>query len=297
MWLILGTIIKPYGLTATSKGLCIRIPEVERRDRTLARVFLTDSPSKVLQFLISDRQDEWHKGFPSVAAMFAFAARCQLYPIWLSHEKELMAQAVNDPLIYNVKDSKRSKRNLQREVFARWVNEHLPAQLNPLLGPLYVPPSPNNFKFRATARTEEVRAAVRDAVFKAFPGAEERYNQQLLESKREAARIHVVSVIIRQDRALPAPVAELNTGEGSCLDHLGIGRPKQLHNALIKVVIDGCTDLTDKQGAKIVAPNMRDEDGVLVADNVTAWIRENWERVAYAAFADTRSIKRVDHAP
>ncbi|KXJ91900.1 hypothetical protein Micbo1qcDRAFT_224011 [Microdochium bolleyi] len=51
LWGILGSTIRPYGLTADEVGLYLRIPEIEKLDHKRAKVFLTSEPGEVLSFL------------------------------------------------------------------------------------------------------------------------------------------------------------------------------------------------------------------------------------------------------
>ncbi|KAJ1333978.1 hypothetical protein MN608_03976 [Microdochium nivale] len=50
-WSILGSTIRPYGLTADEVGLYLRIPEIEKQDHKRAKVLLTSEPAEVLAFL------------------------------------------------------------------------------------------------------------------------------------------------------------------------------------------------------------------------------------------------------
>jgi hypothetical protein len=51
MWNLLGSTIRPYGLTVDDAALWVRVPEIEASDRKRARVFLSDDPAETLAFL------------------------------------------------------------------------------------------------------------------------------------------------------------------------------------------------------------------------------------------------------
>lgn len=56
LWNLLGTTIRPFGLTANERGLHVRIPEIERLNRTRALVWLTASPAAAMRFLGYERE-------------------------------------------------------------------------------------------------------------------------------------------------------------------------------------------------------------------------------------------------
>ncbi|CAN8099029.1 unnamed protein product [Discula destructiva] len=300
MWNILGTIIRPYGLTASEDGLHIRIPEIERLDKKKARVFLTDCPVKVRKFLISGNQEQWTKRFASVKNMFAYAARCKGYHHWLVCESERLkdqdgnvnnataaAAAVKETLKSNDRQRMRT-----RQLFARWFDEHVPAQLADLQPATAA-------QTHETPTVDELRAEFRAAAFKTFPGAEERYAQQLIEWNKEKMRILVKNTLIRQDRALPESVASALPAPQEGSTAAGVERDWRgtLRSALVKIIVDDDADaaFVDADGERIVPPRLRDEHGVFVVDDVKKWIGENWERVGRAAWAEqcVRSAEAV----
>ena len=48
---MLGTTIRPFGLTANAKGLHVRIEEIELLDRKRSTIYLTKDPREVCQLL------------------------------------------------------------------------------------------------------------------------------------------------------------------------------------------------------------------------------------------------------
>ena len=111
MWNLLGTAIRPLGLTANDVGLHVRIPDIEKFDRKRGMVFLTNEPDAVLGFLGLDR-DKYARPFESVEALYQFVVRFK----WFSAEVY-----VRDGLKANDR-----KRMVQRDLYRRFVDQWLP---------------------------------------------------------------------------------------------------------------------------------------------------------------------------
>ncbi|KAJ6445441.1 Acetolactate synthase [Purpureocillium lavendulum] len=78
IWNILGSTIRPYGLTVDDGAMWLRVPEIENTNRNRAKVFLTSEPAKVLSFLGLPIGGYWDRPFESLDAMFEYAARCRM---------------------------------------------------------------------------------------------------------------------------------------------------------------------------------------------------------------------------
>ena len=112
LWNLLGTTIRPLGLTANDVGLHVRVPEIEEVNRKRGMLFLTSEPDRVLDFLGLDR-DKYQKLFESVEALYQFVLGCR----WFNGETYVRAELkAND-----------RKRMAQRELYRRFVDEWLPA--------------------------------------------------------------------------------------------------------------------------------------------------------------------------
>ncbi|KAJ4414189.1 hypothetical protein N0V82_008091 [Gnomoniopsis sp. IMI 355080] len=266
MWNILGAMIRPYGLTANEEALYLRIPELEQVDKKKARVFLTSCPTKVLGFIMRDKHDEWVRRFSSVDAMFDYTSRCKWYHAWLAHEIEKDNSGVKVSLKSN--DRQRMK---QRLIFARWVEDYVPGQIR----------SSRPFLSTNNRTPIALRDEVRAAAFAAFPGAEERYNQQLAAWNKERVRIFVKNNLIKDDMALPESIACAlpMPQEGNSIAELERNWRGVLRSALTKLIVDEC------DGVGIAPPHVRDKYGVIIVDEVKHWIENNWEAVGRAAWA------------
>ena len=125
IWNLLGTCLRPYGLTATDKGLFVRDPVIEIQDHKRSRVFLTDKPADVLALLGYTESEFWggqkddsttapglEEGrFASVEAMYAFVTRCRFF-----HKRGYVRSTLkaND-----------RQRMGKREIFRRFVDEYV----------------------------------------------------------------------------------------------------------------------------------------------------------------------------
>ena len=111
LWNLLGTTIRPVGLTANDVGLHVRVPEIEEVNRKRGMLFLTSEPDRVLDFLGLDR-NKYERPFESVEALYQFVLGCR----WFSSETYVRAELkAND-----------RKRMAQRELYRRFVDEWLP---------------------------------------------------------------------------------------------------------------------------------------------------------------------------
>ncbi|KAL8999037.1 MAG: hypothetical protein Q9169_002035 [Polycauliona sp. 2 TL-2023] len=113
LWNLLGTSIRPFGLTANDTGLYLRIPEIDYENRKRALVFLTADPGTVLDFLALDKKSS-SQPFDSIEAMFDFACSCRFFRPQ-SYERS------------GLKSNDR-KRIFQREIFRQFVEDFLPGR-------------------------------------------------------------------------------------------------------------------------------------------------------------------------
>ncbi|KAI9791903.1 MAG: hypothetical protein M1835_008202 [Candelina submexicana] len=112
LWNILGTSIRPVGLTVNHTGLHLRIPQIEAKDRKGSLLFLTNAPADILAFL-GLSQETYEARFKSVEDLFRFAISGRFFRRG-SYLKEGLKS----------NDRQRLK---QREIFRRFVEKYLPA--------------------------------------------------------------------------------------------------------------------------------------------------------------------------
>ncbi|KAL8828503.1 MAG: hypothetical protein Q9170_006577 [Blastenia crenularia] len=119
LWNLLGSSIRPFGLTANDTGLHLRIPEIETFDRKKALVYLTADPDIVLDFLGLDRGVYW-QAFHTTKDMFEFACTTRFFRAEAYARDGLKA---ND-----------RKRMAQRDLYRRFVDEFLRGGTNTVKG-------------------------------------------------------------------------------------------------------------------------------------------------------------------
>lgn len=114
LWNVLGSVVRPYGLTIDECALWLRIPEIEGVHRARAKVFLTSEPSEVLSFVgLGAGGDEWERPFEELDAMFEYAAQCRM-----------MCVGGDAAEASRARDRRRLK---ARPAFRRWMEEFVPA--------------------------------------------------------------------------------------------------------------------------------------------------------------------------
>ncbi|MCJ1461176.1 hypothetical protein MMC28_011558 [Mycoblastus sanguinarius] len=111
LWNLLGTTIRPFGLTANNIGLHLRIAEIEGLNRKRGLLLLTSEPDKVLDFLGLGK-GAYERPFESVETMYRYVCGCRFFRVETYMQSDLKA---ND-----------RKRMAQRELYRRFVEEWLP---------------------------------------------------------------------------------------------------------------------------------------------------------------------------
>ena len=70
IWNLLGSTIRPFGLTVDDQALWLRIPEIEELDRKRAKVLLARDPAEILRFLGLEIDGFWEEPFSSIQDLF-----------------------------------------------------------------------------------------------------------------------------------------------------------------------------------------------------------------------------------
>ncbi|KAG8529823.1 uncharacterized protein KY384_005304 [Bacidia gigantensis] len=111
LWNLLGTMIRPLGLTANDAGMHLRIEEIEMSNKKRSMLLLTKSPTETLKFLDLNEK-VYERGFSRVEQMFDFIRACRFFDVSAYCRHGLKA---ND-----------RKRLAQREVFREFVDNWVP---------------------------------------------------------------------------------------------------------------------------------------------------------------------------
>lgn len=116
LWNLVGSMIRPYGLTVDDSALWLRVPEIEESDKKRARIFLSSDPPKVMDFLDIPMDGYWERSFPSTEKMYDYVTHCRLmYVPPITAEPDAKKLKAND-----------RRRMNYRPVFKKWVDEFLP---------------------------------------------------------------------------------------------------------------------------------------------------------------------------
>ena len=138
LWNLLGSTIRPYGLTIDHEALSVRIAEIEKLDKKRAKIRLTSDPDTVLQFLGLDRQ-RWQRPFASMQDTYEYAATCRFF--WVKPEaadgdgdgdgdgadrKEDDEDRIGGEFTKKKLKSNDRQRMDKRPMFSKWINEFIP---------------------------------------------------------------------------------------------------------------------------------------------------------------------------
>jgi hypothetical protein len=115
LWQIVGRFLRPLGLTATNRGLYLRVPEVETENRNSSMIYLTHDVSKTLDFLGLD-EEQYRRGFESMEELYSWCASGKFFYVDASRS-----------LASNSNDRQRMRK---REMFRMFNDEWLPRNLH-----------------------------------------------------------------------------------------------------------------------------------------------------------------------
>ncbi|PQE17065.1 hypothetical protein CJF30_00003782 [Rutstroemia sp. NJR-2017a BBW] len=243
LWNILGTTIRPYGLTVNNHGLYIRIPEIEMVERKKSMVFLTDDPVRVLDFLGLD-EEKWWRRFGSQEEMFEYAGTCRM--VWVKEEVDVVeGEGEEKGEKGEEKEKKKLKHNdrrrlAQRPIFKAWFEDFVPRCLKE-----------GKYDIPRTTREQILTDA-----FEKF-GIQEEYNTKL----KEWSYTRHIDELTRDAIKNTIPVD---------------GVDGQLRAAAIRI-LKGVILEGEKFEGKIPDAAEKDESGFYDLEVVKRFVGENWE--------------------
>ncbi|KAF5676998.1 hypothetical protein FHETE_1900 [Fusarium heterosporum] len=115
IWQMLGSTIRPFGLTVDNVGLWIRIPEIESVNRNQAKIWLTSQPNIILKFLDVAVPQYW-RPFLSIQEMFHYVAKCPMFSVPADENEDRAGMTSND-----------RSRMANRPVYRKWIEEFKPS--------------------------------------------------------------------------------------------------------------------------------------------------------------------------
>jgi len=250
MWNIIGSTIRRFGLTVNDRGLYLRIPEIELLDRKKSLVFLTESPTEVLEFLGLD-EATWWKQFDSQGAMFEYAATCSLFWVRDKDREEAEFDVIGDlPAEAGQEGGEAGKKKLKhndrqrmskRPIFNDWINEFIP-------------------RCREEGRFTEQRATreqIRDEAFEKF-GVKKEYEERLVVWKLARHEDELWRDVIKGS----VPTEDIDP---------------QFRAAAIRLIKGVVMEGQEFEGRSPEAVR-KDEDGFYDLAAVKMWVEANWER-------------------
>ncbi|KAK3330287.1 hypothetical protein B0H66DRAFT_572404 [Apodospora peruviana] len=260
IWNLLGSTIRPYGLTADEQALWLRISEIEKYDRKQAKVKLTEDPVEVIRFLGMEYGGFWTQPFVSAEALYEYVTTCRLFII----RDEPAAGCVRDNQLdcalavggaegrKKLRSNDRRRMNT-RPIYRRWIDEFIPRLL---AEGWFICKDPET-------TVSQMRATVRDEALERF-SVEDDYKERLKawRLKRETEFVKgVIKDLVPRD--------------------LEIRHRATLISAFKKIILEG-----DRSFGVSSASPLKNPGGVYDMELTRAFVAEKWEeldRVAWAA--------------
>ena len=264
LWNLLGSTIRPFGLTVDEEALWLRIPEIETFNRKKAKVCLSRDPVDILHFLGMKVEGFWAEPFKSVDALFEYTTTCRLFHVREAVDGDAESDTTGSGVLGGEEGRKKLKSNDRRRmkgrpVYRRWINEYIPGLREK-----------GRFVKRGLGTsTEEIRTMVRDEAFARF-FVEAEYKRRLKEWQLNRDEDQMKSLL---KELIPST---MEPQRRSCL-----------LSAMRKIVMQ--EDLS----YGFTPPNLRNADGFYDADVVRAFVRDNGERVSKLAW-DEQQHKAQD---
>lgn len=252
IWNILGSVIRPFGLTMDEVGLHIRIPEIEHLDRKKAKILLTSDASEILNFLgLEYTTGSWEKPFASVAELYEYIATCRLFwvhpPKDASDDFETVPMNENGDVDTSKMKSKERQRMNSRPLVRNFFTEFIPA-------------------CRATGRfliPKTTRDSVREEAFQTFIGVQVAYEKRIIEFRKECQQKDFNRLVIK---------TTIPEGWG---DEKKKGARSVAATAFKKIIMSNDYSL----GVRPSVP-LRDRHGIIDEDRAKQFILDTYEEVA-----------------
>ena len=256
LWNIIGSIIRPYGLTVDQSSLWLRIREVEKLNRNRAKIFLTSDKSVILEFL-GLSEDAFNRGpFDSETDFFEYTTSCRMF--WVRPEEPPSDPVLNEqtqetgasenPGKLKSNDRRRMK---QRHVFARWQNE-------------FISECREKGRFLTQQTTRE---KVTEEAMEKF-GVREEFETRRDDFLRSRHEQNIFKDIIKP--AIPPADPDIAAS---------IVYRSNLVKALKRIIIDGEDRFGITPGEKL-----KDDNGFLITENVVDFINRKKDEVGAIAW-------------
>lgn len=248
LWNIVGSTIRPLGLTVDDTALWIRVPEIESINRNRAKVKVTDDPVQVLKVLGLETGRYWEEPFASLDGLYEYAATSPMFWVRPLEEGSDETRVSEDKRELKANDRRRMA---MRPCYRGWVEDFLPRCRRE-----------NRFPTQ-----RHTRASVTSLIFSHFPV------QEAFDSRRRDFQIEQQRNDIWKNKIK------------GFVDRLGIEESPRgqmyrgcLVKALKRIVFEG-----DGRYGVLPTERMVGEDGRFVVGNVVRFIEREHKAVGEAA--------------
>ncbi|KAF7551825.1 hypothetical protein G7Z17_g4768 [Cylindrodendrum hubeiense] len=249
VWNLLGTTIRPYGLSVDECSLWLRIPEIEDFNRSRAKVLLTSDPVEILHFLGLPIEDFWTEPFENLDAMYEYVARCRLFWVRPLDPEEENAGTELEQDRKKLKANDRRRMN-QRPGFRKWVEE-------------FKPRCREEGRFHVNPTTREQVTQEAFDWFHVQDEFEARRQEFLLEKQKDMIWTKIIKGSI--------PDADPS-------DQLAILYRSCLVKALKRVILEG----DDRYGV-LPESSLKDKDGFYIPEDVVDFITKHQDKIGKVA--------------
>lgn len=252
LWNLLGSTIRPYGLTIDHEALYVRVAEIEKLDKKKAKIRLTSDPDTVLQFLGLDRQRWGKQPFASKEETYEYAATCRFF--WVKPEGAVDPDGDDEDRIEGVFTKKHLKSNDRqrmdkRPMFSKWINDFIPRCR-----------AQGRFAERPTDRDSTLEDA-----FAKFGGVRETYDARILEFRQKRQAETIWKTVIK----VTIPTQGIDPKFRGCAA-----------NGLKKIVLHG-----DESYGLVPSEPLRDETtGLFNEEAVRRFAAARWKEVGDIGF-------------
>ncbi|GAP86333.2 hypothetical protein SAMD00023353_1800760 [Rosellinia necatrix] len=307
LWNVLGSTIRPLGLTIDEEALYVRVPEIEASNKKLAKVRLSAEPAEILSFLgLASDAGQWEAPFARDEDVFEYAATCRLFWVRPAHDDDNNNNnggageegTEEGPAADRRKLKSNDRRRMEyRPLFRKWIDEFLPACRAAGRS------GGGGGGGGGTSATMPTRDAVRAQAFARFPGAAPAYAARLAAWRAATQRQALWRDVIKPavPAADPGGGLEAQQRRGCCCA------------ALKKIILAG----DDGFGGIVAPPHLKrpgpgsgsggvgndnddddnDDNTLFDEDAVRAWVAANWRRVGDAAWEANRLRKEAKGPP
>jgi hypothetical protein len=280
---VIGSLIRPLGLTINDKALWLRVPGLEEEDKKRAKVQLTAEPGEILHFIGLQEQGKWDRPFEKVDDMFEYVTTSDLFWLWETQNTtspdEQTTQDTGETTtnggsedrdrdrdrdphprvtsgIVGEEDGKMKPKDYKKRIqgrptFQRWIEEFIPR--------LQAEDPGRGRRVDNSFAMAQLRDEVRDKAFGVFPATRQQYQERVYEWRLKK-NVDTMKALI--------------PGEVSAHATMDPSARSGLCTALRRIMLEN-----DASYGILPEQSLRGPDGFYDEEAVRGFIRQNWEHV------------------